>query len=144
MSLSFKIAENKTDFARCMHIRGAVFGGDQGICVSEDIDDIEDTCRHVLGLDGDKPCAAMRWRVYKPGIVKIERYAVRKEWQGKGVGRAMMNFVLADIAAHEPGAKIILGAQNTAIPFYERLGFTTYGDEYMDANIPHHMMEKAA
>ena len=35
-----------------------------------------------------------------------------------------------------------LEAQDYAIPFYEKLGFTVVGEGFLDANIPHHAMEK--
>ena len=38
--------------------------------------------------------------------------------------------------------RVILGAQLTAIPFYEKLGYAAYGPEFDDAGIPHRMMEK--
>ena len=38
--------------------------------------------------------------------------------------------------------KIKLGAQTTAIPFYEHLGFVPEGEEFLDAGIPHRAMSK--
>ena len=35
-----------------------------------------------------------------------------------------------------------LGAQTNALGFYEKLGFVASGPDFMDANIPHRMMER--
>jgi predicted GNAT family N-acyltransferase len=33
-------------------------------------------------------------------------------------------------------------AQDYTIPFYEKMGFAVVGDGFLEANIPHHAMEK--
>jgi predicted GNAT family N-acyltransferase len=33
-------------------------------------------------------------------------------------------------------------AQDYTIPFYEKMGFTVVGDGFLEANTPHHAMEK--
>jgi predicted GNAT family N-acyltransferase len=34
--------------------------------------------------------------------------------------------------------RVELSAQDQALPFYERLGYTAYGDGYLDEDIVHH------
>ena len=38
--------------------------------------------------------------------------------------------------------QVSLGAQVSAIPFYEGAGFQTYGDVFLDAGIDHKMMKR--
>ena len=40
------------------------------------------------------------------------------------------------------GTQITLGAQLQALPFYEKLGYTAEGQEFIDAGIPHREMIK--
>lgn len=143
--LSFSLTESKHDFAWCAHIRTIVFVIGQDCPPEIEIDEHEDTCRHILARDGGKPCGTARWRVYKDGVAKIERVAILDAWRGKGVGHKLMQAIIADIKKMMPACKTLrLGAQDYAIPFYEKLGFETVGDGFMEANIPHHWMEKAA
>jgi predicted GNAT family N-acyltransferase len=37
---------------------------------------------------------------------------------------------------------VVLSAQTYAVAFYERLGYTAYGEEFDDAGIPHRWMRK--
>ncbi|MES2701717.1 MAG: GNAT family N-acetyltransferase [Bacteroidota bacterium] len=74
--------------------------------------------------------------------VQLRQMAVYNEWQGKGVGRLLIN--VAEAYAQSRGYKtIILHARKVAAGFYENLGYTTYGDEFTEVNIPHYMMQKA-
>lgn len=47
-----------------------------------------------------------------------------------------------EFAKKNNGKRMILGAQTQAIPFYESLGYTVFGEEYLDAGIKHFDMEK--
>jgi predicted GNAT family N-acyltransferase len=70
---------------------------------------------------------------------RIGRMAVRRPFRGKGVGRALLEAVLAsarDAGLHE----VMLSAQVHALGFYARLGFRAEGDEFTDAGIPHRTM----
>jgi predicted GNAT family N-acyltransferase len=73
---------------------------------------------------------------------KIERVAVLKEARGQGVGTELMRYILQAIHSQPNVQTIKLGSQNSAIPFYEKLGFQVIGEEYLDACIPHHFMLK--
>ncbi|MBU6234850.1 MAG: GNAT family N-acetyltransferase [Alphaproteobacteria bacterium] len=144
-SLVFSVADTKHDLAWCAHIRTIVFVIGQNCPPEIEIDEHENICRHILGRDCGRPCATARWRVYKQGVAKIERVAVLDAWRGKRIGQSLMEAVIADIKATMPDCKTLrLGAQDYAIPFYERLGFAVDGDGFMEAGIPHHWMQKAA
>ena len=44
-------------------------------------------------------------------------------------------------AAREAGFReVVLAAQVSAIPFYERLGYEAYGEPFLDARIEHRFM----
>jgi predicted GNAT family N-acyltransferase len=50
-----------------------------------------------------------------------------------------MKFVIKTIA-DEGIRNFMLEAQIQALPFYEKLGFVAFGDEFLDARIPHRKM----
>jgi len=54
-----------------------------------------------------------------------------------------MDAVISDIKSAGPNFKTLrIEAQDYTIPFYEKMGFTVVGDGFLEANIPHHAMEK--
>ena len=72
---------------------------------------------------------------------KLRQMAVQKNRQGLGIGESMMQF--AENIARDRGCKIItMHARENAIGFYERYGYKTKGDEFIEINIPHRVMEK--
>ena len=77
----------------------------------------------------------------KPGTVRLRQMAVLNDLQGKGIGRALMNF--AENIARDRGYEIIsMHARKNAIGFYEKMGYKVCSDEFTEITIPHYVMEK--
>jgi len=77
----------------------------------------------------------------KPGTVRLRQMAVLNDLQGKGIGRALMNF--AENLARDSGYKILsMHARKNSIGFYEKMGYNIKGDEFVEITIPHYLMEK--
>lgn len=73
--------------------------------------------------------------------IKLRQMAVQNNLQGKGIGASMMNF--AETVARDKGYKnLMMHARNTAVGFYEKFGYRVKGDEFIEVNVPHHVMEK--
>ncbi|HVV03009.1 MAG TPA: GNAT family N-acetyltransferase [Puia sp.] len=74
--------------------------------------------------------------------MRLRQMAVPNNMQGKGIGRALMIF--AENIARDLGyKKLCMHARTTALGFYEKLGYTTSGEEFTEVTIPHYIMEKA-
>ena len=72
---------------------------------------------------------------------RLRQMAVLNNVQGKGIGRALMLF--AETIARDRGfRKITMHARETALGFYERLGYKISGEEFKEVTIPHYVMEK--
>ncbi|MEI9910347.1 MAG: GNAT family N-acetyltransferase [Bacteroidota bacterium] len=77
----------------------------------------------------------------QPGTVRLRQMAVLNDVQGKGIGRALMNF--AENIARDRGYKILrMHARANAIGFYEKVGYQVRGDQFFEVTIPHYVMEK--
>ena len=79
----------------------------------------------------------------KPGItaMQLKGMAVADELQGAGLGALLID--AGSALANERGATIIWArARDSAIGFYERLGFVSTGDGFMDGPtaMPHHIV----
>jgi ribosomal protein S18 acetylase RimI-like enzyme len=75
------------------------------------------------------------------GILRLRQMAVISGLQGKGIGRALLQF--AENIARDMGyKKITMHARKTAAGFYEKLGYKITGEEFEEPPIPHYFMEK--
>jgi len=77
----------------------------------------------------------------EPGTVRLRQMAVPKNLQGKGVGRALMQFA-ENIARDRGYRRITMHARKTATGFYEKLGYAVSGGEFLEVTLPHVVMEK--
>jgi predicted GNAT family N-acyltransferase len=75
------------------------------------------------------------------GVVKMRQVAVAANLQGQGVGKYMVK-VSESIAKHQGFTRIELNARDTAIPFYEALGYISEGDVFYEVGIEHRFMFK--
>jgi predicted GNAT family N-acyltransferase len=74
--------------------------------------------------------------------MRLRQMAVPNSMQGKGIGRALMIF--AENIARDLGyKKLCMHARKTALGFYEKLGYSASGEEFIEVTIPHYIMEKA-
>ena len=73
--------------------------------------------------------------------VRLRQMAVLNNLQGKGIGRALMEFA-ENIARDRGFKKIIMHARKSAAGFYEKLGYQVCSDEFEEVTLPHYEMEK--
>ena len=119
--------------AELVSVRRAVFIEEQDVPESIELDDRDPDCRHVLACDkSGAPIGTAR--IDTNG--KIGRMAVLREHRGLGVGREMLR-VIMDYGRANGIMGFHLSAQISAVGFYRKMGFETYGDEFEEADITH-------
>ena len=126
--------------AAIMCVRREVFVDEQSVPADLERDGRDDHCIHVLALHSSKPVGT--GRIDCEGGGKVGRVAVVREYRRRGVGTQLM--AALEQAAREHGLRSIwFHAQESAIPFYEKLGYASEGEFFMEAGIPHRTMRKS-
>ncbi len=128
-----KPVESDKELKAVHDIRKIVFVKEQGVSERIEIDEHETDSTHIIATMDDKPVGTARWRRTDIGI-KLERFAVLKEYRGYAVGKKLVEFC---INAHVDSHTVYLNAQTSVIEFYTKYGFQTTGPEFMEADIPH-------
>jgi len=73
--------------------------------------------------------------------MKMRQVAVDDKHQGQGFGKKLNN--AAEAYALNQGFNVMFcHARATAAPFYQKLGYHVVGEEFIEVNVPHYMMEK--
>jgi len=127
------------DIATCRWLRRVVFIEEQGVSEADEIDDLDDQAIHLIATDAGRPVGTARL-LTNGDTGKIGRVCVLKSARGKGLGAALIRAAVAEFRTIPGIARVKLGAQTYALGFYQRLGFTPTGPDYMDAGIPHRDM----
>ncbi|MFF3287535.1 GNAT family N-acetyltransferase [Streptomyces sp. NPDC003023] len=151
---SVRVAVGTVDREACFAVRRQVFVAEQR--VPEDIeydayDAEESDTVHVLAVGTDGTALGTgrllhgATAVGKTGgdltVGSLGRLAVTRAARGLGVGVALVRAI--EDAARDLGlAAVDLHAQTHALGFYERLGYTAYGAEFLDAGIAHLAMRR--
>ncbi len=127
------------DIITCLALRRIVFTEEQGVAEDLEVDGLDPEATHFLAtLEGQAVGTA---RVLVKGRdAKIGRVCVVKAARGTQQGQALI-YAAVTWARAEGLERAILGAQVDALGFYEKLGFTAYGEVFDDAGIDHRMME---
>jgi predicted GNAT family N-acyltransferase len=123
-----------------LQIRKTVFVGEQGVPMDLELDDFDDSTTHYVGFTEEKPVTTARVLVTDDGDNwHIQRVATLAEVRGHGYAQKIMETIIED--AREAGVHTLdLGAQLTALGFYEKLGFVPEGEIFLDAGIEHRNM----
>lgn len=124
------------EFDHVFSIRRKVFVQEQNVPEEEEWDEFEHLSKHYLAVYEGVGVGTARWRVTLTGDIKLERFAVLKEYRGKGVGEALVQAVLNDVPMRE-GVKIYLHAQLSAKEFYLKFGFIPEGEIFSECDILH-------
>ncbi len=119
-------------------VRSRVFVAEQRVPVEIESDGRDDACVHVVVRLGDEPVAT--GRIAPDG--KVGRVAVLSDHRREGLGRIVMA-ALEDEARRRGRMRVWFHAQESAVGFYERLGYRRYGERFFEADIPHFAMEKS-
>ncbi len=118
-------------------IRKKVFVIEQKVDPDLEYDEFEDNAQHYLVYLDKNPVATARRRETEKGI-KLERFAVLKDFRNKGIGTELLKFVLKDVI---PLSKYIyIHSQINALNFYLRNGFKIKGSKFIEADIEHYFM----
>ncbi len=124
----------------CYAVRYDVFVQEQKVPVELERDELDATAIHLLAKDNGSPVGAARI-VINGDTGKIGRVCVLRDRRHNGIGSTLMCETLEILRDMPCITRAALGAQIDALGFYEKLGFTAYGEVFDDAGIDHRMME---
>jgi predicted GNAT family N-acyltransferase len=139
MSVQVVISDFHTQYDAIRAVRSDVFLIEQAIPPELEYDDDDLTCIHAVAWDHSRPIGTARLDINQQG--RIGRVSVLKEYRRQGIGSMLMQ-TLENEAKSKGLQRIWFHSQVSAVPFYLALGYRPYGEEYLEANIPHLSMEK--
>ncbi|WP_349410308.1 GNAT family N-acetyltransferase [Pseudalkalibacillus sp. SCS-8] len=135
-----KVVSDDEQLRDAYSVRSKVFIQEQNVPEEEEIDQYEKDSIHFVVYDCNQAIGAARLRLIDD-YAKVERVCILKEYRGTGIGKRLME-AIEKAAADQHAQHIKLHSQTHAEIFYNKLGYETKSDIFMDAGIPHVAMEK--
>jgi predicted GNAT family N-acyltransferase len=132
---------DEAEVAAALALREEVFCGEQGVSLAEERDGRDEEALHLVVVDDGVVVGTCRLLV-EGTTVKLGRMAVSRTRRGLGLARALITESEARARALG-GERIVLAAQLSAQPLYDRAGYAAFGEVFLDAGIEHVMMAKA-
>ena len=136
MEIKINIVTTDQDYRDCLYIRNKVFIEEQNINKELEYDDKKVSAIYILAKINLIAIGTARYRFTEVGM-KLERFAVLKEYRGLGVGKSLVSFLVKTLKSEK---NLYLNSQKKVAGFYKKLGFKIRGDVFYEAKIPHYKM----
>lgn len=136
--MRIEVYDKVVDEAR--YIRETVFLQEQGF--EKEYDEYDNVAKTIVIYDGDEAIATCR--LYWDNEVNCHhmgRIAVLKHRRGEGLGVIIVTEgekVIKSLG----GKEVFISGQIQVAEFYKKLGYTQYGEVYMEENHPHVALKK--
>ena len=140
--MALKIIDHGTEeYKQVLKLREEVLRKPLGLAFSQEELDSEKEHMHMAAYEDDRMLGCCMLVKEGPETVRLRQMAVVNDVQGKGIGRALMQF--AENLARDRGYnRITMHARKNAVGFYERMCYRKVGEEFEEITIPHIVMEK--
>jgi ribosomal protein S18 acetylase RimI-like enzyme len=140
--MALKIIDHGSiEYQQMVKLRDAILRKPLGLSfTAEDLEKEKDNIL-IAAFEEDRMLGCCMLVEDQPGIARLRQMAVLNALQGKGIGRALMNFA-ENIARDRGYKKVRMHARGNAVGFYEKVGYKVKGDPFMEITIPHYIMEK--
>lgn len=148
---TIRLAVGPHDRSAAYAVRYDVFVTEQQVPADLELDQLDDEADHFVAYDDEQAVGAGRLVVEPPGfegadpalgpVGHLGRLAVRPQTRGTALGAELVRAIEAR-AAQRGLRLVVLAAQTQATGFYQRLGYTAYGEVFDDAGLPHRWMRR--
>ena len=136
MEIKINTVTTDQDYRDCLYIRNKVFIEEQNINKKLEYDDKKVNAIYIVAKINLITIGTARYRSTQFGM-KLERFAVLKEYRGLGVGKSLVSFLVKTLKSEK---NLYLNSQKEVAGFYKKLGFKIRGDVFYEAKIPHYKM----
>jgi predicted GNAT family N-acyltransferase len=140
--MALKIIDHGTaEYTQMIKLRDDILRKPLGLTFTKEELEEEKNNLHIVAYEDERMLGCCMLVEEGPDTVRLRQMAVINDLQGKGIGRALMQF--AENLARDRGyKKIIMHARKNATGFYEKMGYRKTGKEFQEITIPHFVMEK--
>lgn len=128
--------------AAAFSLRYEVFVLEQKIAPTLEFDILDTPERQYLVMFDDQlPIATLRYQAFDSETIQPDRFCVKSQYRHQGIGTALLHYY-EELAKSDGYQKSRLSAEETALTFYQRLGYQQISTRYLEDGIWCVAMEK--
>lgn len=135
------IAPTGPDYTAARHLRYEVLRRPLGMSEGTERFAYEDDALHFVAVAAAEVVGCVMFHPQGADTGRLMQMAVAPVWQGRGVGRLLVHALERDVVRRGI-AEVTLHARAHAVGFYEKLGYASYGEPYVEVGIAHRSMRK--
>ncbi|HMJ47917.1 MAG TPA: GNAT family N-acetyltransferase [Ferruginibacter sp.] len=136
-----QIDHGSKEYQQMVQLRNLILRQPLGLSFTKEELEMEKDDILIAAFDDDIMLGCCVLSCIDTNTLRLRQMAVSDTLQGKGIGASIMYF--AENLARDRGYKrMSMHARNIVIGFYEKFGYKVKGDEFIEVNLPHHIMEK--
>jgi ribosomal protein S18 acetylase RimI-like enzyme len=140
-NISYKfISTRDSEYDQERVLRSRMLREPMGLPFGAEIFPFEDEALHLVAMDGAKVVGCVMFHP-EGNSGRLMQMAVASEFQGQGIGRELVCQLESRLKS-DGLSEIHLHSRMIAIPFYENLGFSIYGEPFEEVGIEHRLMKK--
>lgn len=140
--MALKIIDYGTpEYRQMLKMRDEILRKPLGLKISNDEIEKEKDNLFIAAFEDEQMLGCCMIVEMDPRKARLRQMAVLNNLQGKGIGRALIQF--AENIARDHGYRVMsMHARKPTIPFFEKMGYKVTGSEFIEITIPHYEMEK--
>lgn len=81
---------------------------------------------------GEETAGCVAFYETAPGVLKLEHFYLQPHWQGRGLGTAVLDILLAEADAAGAAVRLTVLRESDAKRLYDRRGFVVTGQDDLD------------
>ena len=140
--MALKIIDFGTpEYRQMLKMRDDILRRPLGLNISPDEIENEKNNLFIAAFEDEQMLGCCMIVELDPRKARLRQMAVLNNLQGKGIGRALIQF--AENIARDHGYRIMsMHARKATVPFFEKMGYKVTSTEFIEITIPHYEMEK--
>jgi len=130
------------DYWKCVRLRDKILREPINLMFSEEELFLEHDQIHVGAFEEEKAVGCFSLVKQSEAEIKMRQVCVDNEYQQQGIGRKMMIF--CEELAKKNGYKVVsCHARESAVHYYQKLGYHKEGKLFREVSLPHLKMKKS-
>jgi GNAT superfamily N-acetyltransferase len=140
--MALKIIDHGTpEYRQMLKMRDEILRKPLGLKISDAEIEKEKDNLFIAAFEDEQMLGCCMIVEMDPRKARLRQMAVLNNLQGKGIGRALIQF--AENIARDHGYRVMsMHARKPTVPFFEKMGYKVTGSEFIEITIPHYEMEK--